>query len=203
LSKVDAENKDEKGCANALFGLDSRIKGGRIGQTSQKDFLFEPGVRGPRPKSLKLRGTPERGTILSPDGIERPALCAMPSTGWDGWSIEQTPGAVGSQEQDGTDPDATLQRSDCKAGYPTLFLAHTEGGLHFTMSDFEFPALPESGQDGFDGQMQLPNVIDPDGESHGAGQELSAGCFQRTCNSIGQFDAPQVVERIGLIEPIS
>lgn len=77
--------------------------------------------------------------------------------------MEQAPGTVGGQEQNGIKPDTPLHRRDGRKRCPALFFANAEAGLHFAMSDFKFPALPKPGQDGFDGERKLPMAVDLDG----------------------------------------
>lgn len=78
----------QKGYGSALFVLDAGGGCDGIGQRDEEGFLFEPVVGGPCPKGLKLGCAPKRRAKLAPEGIERPALGAVPPTGGDGWGVE-------------------------------------------------------------------------------------------------------------------
>ena len=80
--------------------------------------------------------------------------------------VADAPGAIAGKEEESIAPDAPLDGEDGGAWIPALDFADAEFTLHLAMGDFQFPALPQPGEEGRDGQRQLP------GDIVGAGQIL-------------------------------
>src|SRR5579859_4716724 len=118
----------------------------------------------------------------------------------------EAPSAKSTQEQEGIDPGAKLDRSNSGERVETLLVAQAKARLSFAVGDFQFPTLPGPKQEGLGRQGQRPLTIvleDIDQIKAGfaptstavalpglpAHDEEKQGIVRRTTTDKGAFDA--------------